>query len=83
MSKSVEKSTDFLILCDFLVALLLSAVPLYGDENKISPSASNWDSPLNSNFDLSGRCGGDAFEKLFDKTLRKPQAVYCCEFYFV
>ena len=41
MSKSVEKSTDFLILCDFLVALLLSAVPLYGDENKITPSASN------------------------------------------
>ena len=41
MSKSVEKSTDFLILCGFLVALLLSAVPLYGDENKISPSASN------------------------------------------
>ena len=41
MSKSVDFSTDFLILCGFFVALLLSAVPLYGDENKITPPASN------------------------------------------
>ena len=47
MLKSAEKnSTDFFVLCGFLVALDLSAVLLYGDDRPITPSASNLDSPF-------------------------------------
>ena len=41
MSKSVEKSTDFLILCGFLAVSSRSAVLLYGDVRLKTASASN------------------------------------------
>ena len=48
MLKPVEKTTGFFVLCGFLVALDLSAVPLYGDEWSITSSASNFARPRTS-----------------------------------
>ena len=45
MKKTAEFSAVFPILCDFLVALLPSAVPLYVDDGKITPSASKLSNP--------------------------------------
>jgi len=44
--KSAKDLADFFFLCGFLGALDLSAVPLYGDDCSITPSASNRHRPL-------------------------------------
>ena len=50
MLKTDGLPSVFFFLCDFLAAILLSAVPTYGDENKITSSASKCDNPLRITF---------------------------------
>jgi hypothetical protein len=69
--KSAEFSADFFILCGFLDALFASGVPLYADEAKITPSASEWLQPCVLHLSKNLKAGNSKQKTLLPKLWQK------------